>query len=155
MRSFSGLYFLMQWFLFIAEAFAKDTGYFQPFLLPGVLFSFTALIIALAKPYKKPYMTCLDTLIVFNLAVLCFILSSKKQKLPIFQILILTPIPIFIVVIFQRKVVREVFMKIGCKRERAALQITEPTDSSTVDKSSPIQPLIQPTSTILSYSTMQ
>ena len=155
MRSFSGLYFLLQWFLFIAEAFAKATGYFQPFLLPGVLFSFTALIIALTKPYKIAYMTCLDTLIVFNLAIQCFILSLEEQKLPILQILILIPIFIFIVVLLQRKVVHKVFMKIGCKRERAALQITEPTDSSTVDKSSPIQPLIQPTSTILSYSTMQ
>ena len=152
MRSFSGLYFLLQLLVCIAEAFAKVTEYFQPFFLSGILYSFTALIIALAKPYKKPYMTCLDTLIVFNLAVLCFILSSKKQKLPILQILILTPISIFIVVIFQRKVVREVFIKLRCKKERVALQII---DNSTVDNSSPIQPLIQPISTAQGYSSMQ
>ena len=155
MRSFSGLYFLLQFFACIAEAFAKVTDYFQTFFLSGVLFSFTALIIALAKPYKKPYMTCLDTLIVFNLAVQCFILSLEEQKLPILQILILTPISIFIVVLLQRKVVREVFIKIRCKKERVALQIIEPTDSSTVDNSSPIQPLIQPISTAQSYSSMQ
>ena len=155
MRSFSGLYFLLQLFACMIEVFAKATEYFQPFFLPGVLFSFTALIIALSKPYKIAYMTCLDTLIVFNLAVQCFILSLEEQKLPILQILILIPISILIIVLLQRKVVRKVFIQIRCKRERAELQITEPTDSSTVDKSSTIQPLIQPTSTILSYSTMQ
>ena len=155
MRSFSGLYFLLQLFACITEAFSKATEYFQPFFLSGVLFSFTALVIALTKPYKKAYMTCLDTLIVFNLAVQCFILSLEEQKLPILQILILIPISIFIIVLLQRKVICKVFIKIRCKKERVALQITEPTDSSTADNSSSIQPLIQPISTILSYSTMQ
>ena len=55
MRSFSGLHFLLQLLVCIAEAFAKARDYFQSLFLSGVLFSFFALIIALAKPYKKTY----------------------------------------------------------------------------------------------------
>ena len=152
MRSFSGLYFILQLFACIVEAFAKAKGYFPPFFLSGILFSITALTIALVKPYKKTYMTCLDTLILFNLAVLCFIISLKEQKLPILQILMLMPAIIFIVVLLQRKVVHVLYIKLRCKKK---LPTIEPTDSSTVDNPSPVQPLIQPASTMLCYSTMQ
>ena len=148
------LYFLLQLLACIAEAFAKASDYFQPLFLSGVLFSFFAFIIALTKPYKKTYMTCLDTLILFNLAVQCSILSLKEQKFPLLQILTLIPISIFIVVLIQRKVIREVIIKIRRKKERVLLQIIKPTECSTADNSSPIQPLIQPTSTVLRYSTM-
>ena len=94
MRSFSGLYFLLQLLACIAKTFAKARDLFQPQFLSGVLFS---IIIALAKPYKKTYMMCLDTLILLNLAVQCFILSSKEPQIfPILQILILIQISILL-----------------------------------------------------------
>ena len=117
MRSFSGLYLSLQLLLLIAEAFAKSNDYFPPLFLSGILLSIIALTIALVKPYKKTYMTYLDTLILFNLAVLCVL-----------------------------------YNKLRCKKD---LLLFEPTSRSTVDSLSPVQPLIQPTSTALSYNTMQ
>ena len=58
-------------------------------------------------------MTCLDTLIVFNLAVQCFICFLEEQKFPVLQILI----SIFMVVLLQRRVVREVFIKIRFQKK--------------------------------------
>ena len=51
------------------------------------------------------YRTYLDTLILFNLAVMCFVSTLRKQKFPMLQILLSTPIIAFIVVILHRKVV--------------------------------------------------
>ena len=152
MRSFSGLYLLLQLLIWIAESFAKSNEYFPPLFLSGILFSVIALTIALVKPYKKNYMTYLDTLILFNLAVMCFVSTLRKQKFPILQVLLSTPIVAFIVVILHKKVVCVLYNKLRCKQD---LPIFEPTDRSTVDSPSPVQPLIQPTSTVLSYNTMQ
>ena len=67
----------------------------------------------------------------------------------------LIPIIVFIIVLLQRKVISEIYIKIRCKKQNLASPIIEPTDNSTVDNPSAVQPLIQPTSTVLSYSTMQ
>ena len=158
MRSFSGLFFLLQIFAYLAEALAKTKGYFQPFFLSGILFSCVALTIALVKPHKRIYMTCLDSLILFNLAVLCFIISYKVQTIPIFQILLLIPIIVFIAVIFERKIIHRLYMKIkGCSRDNQPLPTlnVQPTESSTADNPRLTQPLIQPSLTALSYGTMQ
>ena len=57
--------------------------------------------------------------------------------------------------LLQRKLVSKIYIKIRRKKQNLASSIIEPTDNSTVDNPSPVQPLIQPTSTVLSYSTMQ
>ena len=53
MRSFSGLYLLLQLLAFIAEVVAKGSECIPRLFLSGILFSVTALTIALVKPYKK------------------------------------------------------------------------------------------------------
>ena len=152
MRSFSGLYLSLQLLVLIAESFAKSNDYFPPLFLSGILLSIISLTIALVKPYKKTYMTYLDTLILFNLAVLCFVATLRKQTFPTLQILLSTPIIAFIVAILHRKVVCVLYNKLRCKKD---LLLFEPTGRSTVDSLSPVQPLIQPTSTALSYNTVQ
>ena len=150
MRSFSGLYLLLQLLAFIAEVVAKGSECIPRLFLSGILFSVIALTIALVKPYKKTYMTYLDTFIPFNLAVLCFVATLRKQKFPIFQILMSTPFIAFILVILHRKVVCMLYNKLRYKRD------LQHSDRSTVsDALSPVQPLIQPTSAALSYKTMQ
>ena len=77
MRSFSGLYFILILLLYLVKGLGMTHMHYQPFFVSGILFSITTLTIALAKPYKKAYMTYLDTLILFNLALQSFIISSN------------------------------------------------------------------------------
>ena len=154
MRSFSGLYFLLQLFAWIVEALAKAGRYFPRFFLSGILASFTALIIALVRPYKKTHMACLDTLILYNLAVVCFIISLSEQKFPILQILVPIPIVVFTIVLLQRKLVCMLYYFIKLRWKKGSPP-NEPTNSATVDSPSPLQPMIHPTSTPLSYGTIQ
>ena len=103
-------------------------------------------------------MTYLDTLILFNLSLLSFIISSnvtvKEFNLSILQILLLIPITIFIMATLWRKVVCQLCIKIRhIKCREGALPFNEPTQNFTADNSSAAQPLIQPTSTVLSYGT--
>ena len=65
MRSFSGLYFVLFLLLYLVKGLAMTHMHYQPFFVSGIFFSITTLTIALAKPYKKAYMTYLDTLILF------------------------------------------------------------------------------------------
>ena len=149
MRSFSGLYFLLQFFILIVESFAKATDMFPPLFLTGVIFSITALTIALVKPYKKTYMACLDTLILLNLSVLSFIVSLGKQKFPILQVLLCIPIIIFVLVLLQRKALRILqIVKLRCKKFNDSTPFEPPDNNSS-------RPLILPTSTVLSYGTTQ
>ena len=75
MRSFSGLYFILILLLYLVKGLVRTHMYFQPFFVSRIFFSIITLTIALAKPYKKAYMTYLDTLILFNLSLLSFIIS--------------------------------------------------------------------------------
>ena len=147
MRSFSGLYFLLQFFILIVESFAKASDMFPPLFLAEVIFSVTALAIALVKPYKKTYMACLDALILLITLPFCPLLaiSLEKQRFPILQVLLCIPIIVFVLVLLQRKTLHiQQIVKLRCKNFNHSTPFEPPDNNSS-------QPLILPTSTVLSY----
>ena len=72
----TGLYFVLILLLYLVKGLVRTHMYFQPFFVLGIFFSITTLIIPLAKPYKKAYMTYLDTL----KTVHCSLLSSRRMS---------------------------------------------------------------------------
>ena len=94
MRSFSGLYFLLR----ILEVIVGFLPYFQSWFARGTLFSTVAVVTALCRPYKKPYMNIFDTLLLSHMAVLCHILSSQTENIvivPFLQTLVIIPFAVF------------------------------------------------------------
>ena len=78
MRSFSGLYFIVRISVLIVYGIADllKVSNNDPWLPRGILFSVTALVIALLRPYKATYMNILDTLLLIHLAIFCHLMSS-------------------------------------------------------------------------------
>ena len=98
MRSFSGIYFLLRIMIYLAEAISRITLEFDPTLARGFVFSVTALVIALSRPYKKSYMNIMDSILLSHIATLCYIMSSNNKPrlfLPVMQIIIFLPFMAF------------------------------------------------------------
>ena len=128
-----------------------------------VLF-FTLLAVIIAKPYRKTYMNYLDTLLLSNYMILCYVLSSGFRTQLVAQILITTPIAVFIVSIILKKVynMSKSYMcklksqscipdSFNCFRSKRMPIAVESTQSSTANTPTSTQPLIQPTSTVMTY----
>ena len=93
MRYFSGIYF----FLFLcsvisAEMFHHYFGIKKWFTF-GLTFSIMVLLIALCRPYKNKYVNVCDTLLLFHLATIFYVLSQENIMyfVPLMQSLILFP----------------------------------------------------------------
>ena len=100
MRSFSGIYFLLRIMIYLSEAISRITLKFDPTLARGFVFSVTALVIALSRPYKKSYMNIMDSILLSHMATLCYIISSSSNNkpqffLPVMQIMIFLPFMAF------------------------------------------------------------
>ena len=101
MRSFSGIYF----FLFLCSVISAETfqHYFgiKKWFTFGLTFSIMVLLIALCRPYKKMYLNVCDTLLLFHLATIFYILSQENIKyfVPLMQSLILFPFILLLIVI--------------------------------------------------------
>ena len=78
MRSFSGLYFIVRISVVVVYGISNQLEFANndPWLPRGILFSVTALVIALLRPYKATYMNILDTLLLKHLATFCHLMSS-------------------------------------------------------------------------------
>ena len=101
MRSFSGLYFLLRMVVILVVTLIDSipgVSLDESWFLQGIIFSLTALFIALCRPYKKTYMNVLDSLSLSHLATLCHIISSNSfiHYLAFVQMLILLPFVIFV-----------------------------------------------------------
>ena len=70
----------------------------------GTLFSITAHIIILIRPYQKDYMNCLDTLILSYSALVCFALASELPTPVIVRTMLFVPITVFILAIVPAKI---------------------------------------------------
>ena len=107
MRSFSGLYFLLgitAYFTVLLSHAMSSYLYVSRWFAIGTLFFIITLAVMIAKPYQKAYMNHLDTLILSNCTILCYVLSSGFRTHLVAQILITTPIAVFIVSIIFKKV---------------------------------------------------
>ena len=107
MRSFSGLYFFLQviaYFIHVVSHTVSSYFHVSPWIGTGTLFFIVILAITIGKPYQKAYMNHLDTLLLSNSMILCFVLSSGFYTLLIAQTLIATPIIVFIIITLMRRV---------------------------------------------------
>ena len=99
LRYFSGIYF----FLSLCSALSAGTFHhflgFKKWFTFGLTYSIMVLLIAICRPYKKMYANVCDTLLLFHLATILYILSQKNIKyfVPLIQSLILFP---FILLVF-------------------------------------------------------
>ena len=114
MRSLSSLHFYLRIVIYFTGLLSyyilkkKSVWILNKVWFPiGTVFLTFALIVALTKPYQKAYMNYLDTLLLSNLALWCYVMTSKVSMLLITRMLILIPIVIFILTILM-KMVRKV-----------------------------------------------
>ena len=78
MRSFAGLYFVVRIMLLIPNVIGSWLHISQddPYYLRNVIFTFTAVLVALCRPYKVAYMNIMDTLLLVHLGLTCHLVSS-------------------------------------------------------------------------------
>ena len=168
MRCISGSYFFLRIMPFLIKLTTRIISahyIFVHWFYSGTLFLIAALIItvALVKPYQKAYMNCLDTLILSNLALIHYIFLSGASILLAMRILLATPISVFIIVMVfkvMRYAARLLSKYTCCKfviRKLISLRTThlshEEEQRFNTDTQTATQPLIEPTSTVLNYST--
>ena len=70
------------------------------------IFMITALTLALIKPYRKNYMNYLDALLLSNLVLICFVMTSGIPVLAIIRVLFLTLIFALILIKFLKKILQ-------------------------------------------------
>ena len=163
MRSFSGLYFLLILIACIVSALCRNFLHLAATMTLGTLYFTTTLTVAIVMPYKKVYMNYLDILLLSNLTVWSYMLSSgyNKYTLLMNKILLATPI-VVLVLIALRKIcyvisrihafnLRNIIQKL--KTTRAPVTF-EPTQRSSVDTPISTLPLIHPSGTVISYGTL-
>jgi hypothetical protein len=153
MRSFSGLYFVLRVLsplYFVTHTFLPQWTY------EAILFSSAALLIALARPYKKMYMNVLDSLLLALLAMLCHLLSissdySATRGIEVFTICLIPSVAFWLYLVF--KLVFKLWKRLRYCSCRSI--VTLKMKMSNVAKhahSQRGQLLIQPTSTTVTIS---
>ncbi len=103
MRSFSGIYFILRIIVYFAEIISRATLNLDQYLTRGFVFSVTALLIALIRPYKKTYMNVVDTVLLSHMATFCYIIASTSilnHKSPILLPLMYMMIALPIIITF-------------------------------------------------------
>ena len=103
MRSFSGIYFLLRIIIYFAEIISRATLKQDKYLTCGFIFSVTALLVALSRPYKKTYMNIVDTLLLSHVATFCYIIASTSllnHKSSIFLALMYVMIALPVIITF-------------------------------------------------------
>ena len=103
MRSFSGICFLLRIIIYLSESISRATLKQDKYLTCGFIFSVTALLIALSRPYKKTYINIVDTLLLSHMATFCYIIASTgilNHKFPIFLALIYVMIALPVIITF-------------------------------------------------------
>ena len=165
MRHFSGLYFILRIMPFLIKLIIWRISTFHAtihWFYSGTVFFAIALIVGITKPYKRAYMNYLDTLILSNLAVLYYSFAFGTHMLQLIRTLLTIPISVFITFM----IIKTITTCLGGRslsqctclnfimRKIISLKtITFPSKELqfTIDSPTAAQPLIEPTSTTLSY----
>ena len=104
MRSFAGLYFVTRFAMFLTNTTAVllDISTFDSYFSRNIVFTVTALMIALCRPYKKTYMNIMDTCLLAYMGIFCHLMSShygfrdKAKFMITTEIVILVPLVGFV-----------------------------------------------------------
>ena len=161
MRSFSGFYFFLRIGIVIIIFVFKFTQLVRdPILAFGLAFLFFALTVAITRPYQKGYMNHIDTLILFNMALLGIALSSELFLLA--RVLLFLPLVLFVGTLFAQLnkfcchcCVKTVQQRCVCYCCKKVMSSSDNFSSTRAVTPTAAQPLIQPTSTEISYSTCE
>ena len=169
MRCISGFYFLLRTMPFLIKSTTRPLHVsvvhhaFVHWFYSGTLFLTAALTVALVKPYQKVYMNYLDTLILSNLALIYYTFLSGVSMLLTVRILLAIPITVFmlIMVIKLMRYATKPLSKCTCSMLvirklitlRTATLPREEEQRYINDTPTAVQPLIEPTSTVLGYGT--
>ena len=163
MRSFSGLYFFLRLMAYLPSLLCRLlSNYFDinKWFILGTFFCIASLFTAFAKPYRQPYMNVLDAFLLLNFALLNFIISAGGHMLLIARVVISTPIALFFLIITLKKAHFAIIKVPQVFRNKFKLQYviewfrgtsyTAKRNQHTTHNTA-AQPLIQPTSTVISY----
>ena len=104
-RSFSGFYFLLSVMILLVQAVNRSTFRFEVWFARGFVFTSSALLMALSRPYKKTYVTVVDSMLLSHLAILCYLASTNHKSwfyLKYIHAAILLPFTIFSLIIVYR-----------------------------------------------------
>ena len=168
MRSFSSLYLCLRIGIFVIAGGIKVTRLIvNSWSTTGFTMLCTALTIAIVRPYKKDSMNNVDTLLLADLAMICFAISSGLFMFA--RVLLFVPIVVFIMATgFQtiRRLYKLHFsnslnplkgkcnkLVYCCHHQRSPSEPVSDIPTETFVVPSATQPLIQPTSTEVSYNT--
>ena len=166
MRHFSGLYFILRIIPCLIKLIVRPFSIHHATIYwyySGTVFFSIALIVGITKPYKRAYMNYLDILILSNLAVLHYSFVSRAQMLQLIRTLLAIPILVFITYMIIKTIticfVGRSLSQCTCLKFviRKIISLKTVTFSSkeeqqfTIDSPTAAQPLIEPTSTTLSY----
>ena len=114
MRSFAGFYFLLRYILWFAIAIGilPHLNFLSSMIsIASLIFIGAAVLISLTRPYKRMYMTVLDTLLLCVLAALFHLVSTDyipAQGMVLSSIIIIIPAIVF----------RIYFTSVVCKKLR-------------------------------------
>ena len=164
MRSFSGLYFFLRFMFWLPSNLTRLLNTYSNtntnrWFLSGILFCILSLSIAFFRPYNKPYMNYMDALLLLNIALLSFVLSTGWRMLLIARILLSMPVALLCLVICSKKFYGAIkFIVKACslpsKLKYLLCRCFEGNASTTkiMDTVTETQPLIQPTSIVIGNS---
>ena len=119
MRSFAGLYFAVRLMLFLSNAVPGGVLLISendPYLLRHIIFTITAILVALCKPYKETYMNVLDVLLLAHLGIFCHFMSSyagfhhKVIFVTAFEVMISLPFAVS-VIFFLARALQKAYIK--------------------------------------------
>ena len=166
MRSFSGLYFFPRYSAYLPilispliNTQSHSKVYIDKWIFLGTFFCIISLSMTYIRPHKKAYMNYMDALLLLNMALLCFVLFQRIPMLVIARMLLSLPIVILSLVICLKKIhaaIKQIVkihslpskLKHLCKcfgKNLPANKLNGPGINGEE------QPLIKPTSTIISY----
>ena len=164
MRSFSSLYLFLRLSVFaISHGIVVTHLIHHMWYAVGFVMMCTALTVAIGRPYKKDSMNNIDTLLLFDLAMFCFAMSSGLLMFA--RVLLFIPMVVFLLTltfqIIQRlfklcsvNVVNNLCGKCNnCRRFQFPSGTGRDISAEISVAPSATQPLIQPTSTEVSYDT--
>ena len=161
MRSLSGLYFYLRMCILLVTVTTKSFNLLNnTWCSAGIMLLCTSLTVAIVRPYKKNSMNVIDALLLSNLAVQSFAMAVEEFRLV--RILILAPMAIFILritfLLLRRLLCQRTTNfkdnkcdKVSCCCIRRNQHRFDADTSLANTKAT--QPLLQPTSTEVSYDT--
>jgi hypothetical protein len=104
MRSLSGLYFILRGLIILSSGLVQHLVRYDSYTIGCAILLGCALMLALLKPYSKPYMNYLDTILLADYVLLWYTVTSGLVFSTVLkQLLFILPMVIFILGIILRR----------------------------------------------------